>query len=537
MKITLSTAGLSRTPFLVIGSGIAGLYTALKLADIAPVTLITKETLEESNTSYAQGGIAAALSPDDSPDLHYTDTIQAGAGLCLPPAVTALVNEGPERVRELIAWGVPFDTEAGTLVMTREAAHSFSRVLHADGDATGREIIKVLVQRVRTHPRITVKENHYAVALLTGEDGCYGALVLDENATQTSFLAEATVLATGGCGQIFTATTNPAVATGDGLALAFLAGAPLADLEFVQFHPTVLHLDGAPCFLITEAVRGEGGLLRNKKGVRFMPSYHKQAELAPRDVVARSVWLEMAKTGADHVYLDLSLLSADLIERRFPNIYETCLSYGLDITKAPIPVAPAAHYMMGGVAIDLYGRTALPWLFACGEVANAGVHGANRLASNSLLDGLVFGHRIFEYLQRNRRRQPALPPELAAVVPTETNPEHLAADRLALKALASAHLGIIRREEDLQNAKRRLAPATPPAPIPLNRLNRSYLELQNMRLLVRLMLEAALTRRESRGSHYRVDYPVPDPAWQKRIVLSSTGTNWAAADQPFTWSW
>src|SRR5690606_39118295 len=221
MKITLSTAGLNRTPFLVIGSGIAGLYTALKLADIAPVTLITKETLEESNTSYAQGGIAAALSPDDSPDLHYTDTIQAGAGLCLPPAVTALVNEGPERVRELIAWGVPFDTEAGTLVMTREAAHSFSRVLHADGDATGREIIKVLVQRVRTHPRIPVKENHYAVALLTGEDGCYGALVLDENATQTSFLAEATVLATGGCGQIFTATTNPAVATGDGLALAF----------------------------------------------------------------------------------------------------------------------------------------------------------------------------------------------------------------------------------------------------------------------------------------------------------------------------
>ena len=248
MKINLSTAGQSVAPFLVIGSGIAGLYTALKLAEIDAVTLITKDTLEESNTSYAQGGIAVALSPADSPDLHYTDTIQAGAGLCLPPAVAALVHEGPERVQELITWGVPFDAEAGTLLMTREAAHSYPRVLHADGDATGREITKILAQRVLAHPQITVKENHYAVALLTGEGGCYGALVLDENGIQTSLLAEATVLTTGGCGQIFTDTTNPAVATGDGLALAFLAGAPLADLEFVQFHPTALHLDGAPVF-------------------------------------------------------------------------------------------------------------------------------------------------------------------------------------------------------------------------------------------------------------------------------------------------
>lgn len=534
MKISLSTAGLRTSPFLVIGSGIAGLYTALKLAELAEVTLITKEALEESNTSYAQGGIAVALSPDDSPDLHYADTIRAGAGLCLPPAVDLLVKEGPERVKELIAWGVPFDAEAGAFVMTREAAHSFSRVLHADGDATGREISNVLAQRVCAHPRITVKENHFAVALLTGEAGCYGVLALDEKGEQTGFLAEATILATGGCGQIYADTTNPAVATGDGLALAFLAGAPVADLEFIQFHPTALHLAEAPRFLISEAVRGEGGILRNRKGVRFMPSYHHQAELAPRDVVARSVWLEMANTDADHVLLDLSLLSADLIKRRFPNIYETCLRYGLDITKAPIPVAPAAHYMMGGVAVDLHGRTGLPRLFACGEVANPGVHGANRLASNSLLDGLVFGHRIFDYLQSHRWTATSAPAELTAVVPAETNPENLAADQLALKALASANLGIIRRKEDLLNAQRHLAPATPATPV---HLSRHYLELQNMRLLVRLMLDAALARQESRGSHYRADYPDPDPAWTKRIVLSSAGLSLLPADQPFTWSW
>ncbi|NLM37282.1 MAG: L-aspartate oxidase [Firmicutes bacterium] len=536
MKIKLSTAGLHTTSFLVIGSGIAGLYTALTLAEIADVSLVTKDLLEESNTNYAQGGIAVALSPADSPHAHYTDTIKVGAGLCLPPAVTALVNEGPARVRELIGWGVPFDfdPDAGTFLMTREAAHSFPRVLHADGDATGRQISKALARRVRAHPRITVKENHFVVALLNGEDGCYGALALDETGTQTGLLAEATILATGGCGQIFTDTTNPAVATGDGLALAYLAGAPLADLEFVQFHPTALHLDGAPCFLITEAVRGEGGILRNRKGVRFMPSYHPQAELAPRDVVARSVWTEMAKTGSDHVFLDLSLLSPELIKRRFPNIYETCLGYGLDITKEPIPVAPAAHYMMGGVAIDLHGRTGLPRLFACGEAANSGVHGANRLASNSLLDSLVFSHRIFEYLQSRRQPCPVLPPELTAVFLTETNPENLTVDRLALKELASTHLGIIRREADLENAQRRLAPTTPAAPAPLSR---PYLELQNMRLLVRLMLEAARTRQESRGSHYRADFPATDPSWTRRIVFSPAGIGFIPADQPFTWSW
>ena len=534
MKISVSTSGLEVAPFLVIGSGIAGLYTALKLAEIAEVTLITKETLQESNTTYAQGGIAAALFPPDSPELHYRDTMKAGAGLCLPAAVEILVNEGPERVRELIALGVPFDSEAGSLVTTREAAHSYSRVLHADGDATGREISTVLTRLVQANPKIKIKENHYAMALLTGAEGCYGALALDERGTLIPFLAQATILAAGGCGQLYLHTTNPEVATGDGLALAYRAGAPLADLEFVQFHPTALRLKQAPCFLITEAVRGEGGILRNIKGHRFMPAYHHLAELAPRDVVARSVLLEMEKTGADHVLLDLSLLSPELIKHRFPNIYETCLLYGLDITKEPIPVAPAAHYMMGGVATDLNGRTGLPHLFACGEVANPGVHGANRLASNSLLDGLVFGYRIFAYLRNHPLSFTHLPDVLDATYNLETNPQQLKADWLALKQMASAKLGIIRREEGLREAQAFLQTVTPePKPV----LTPYYLELQNMRLLARLMLASALTRRESRGSHYRADFPETDPAWAKRIIHYPHGMELLPADQPFTWTW
>lgn len=534
MKITVATTGLKVAPFLVIGSGIAGLYTALKLAEIAEVTLVTKETLKESNTTYAQGGVAVALSASDSPDLHYTDTIKAGAGLCLPAAVDVLVNEGPERVKELLAMGVPFDTEAGALVTTREAAHSRPRVLHADGDATGREISKTLVKLVQTNPQITVMENHYAVALLTGAEGCYGVLTLDENQNQTCLLAQATILATGGCGQLYLNTTNPEVATGDGVALAFHAGAPVADLEFVQFHPTALRLPDTPCFLITEAVRGEGGILRNAHEDRFMPSYHHQAELAPRDVVARSVLLEMLKTGTDHVYLDLSLLGPELTKHRFPNIYETCLSYGLDITKAPIPVAPAAHYMMGGVATDLYGRTGVPHLFACGEVANSGVHGANRLASNSLLDGLVFGHRILTYLQTHQLSFNQLPAELEATFSAETNPAQVTADRLTLQQLASTELGIIRQENGLCQAQHYLT-ATDLQQVPA--LTPDYLELQNLRLFAQLLVTAACARQESRGSHYRLDYPDPNPAWTKRIIQSPQGTSTIPVEQPFTWRW
>jgi len=532
MKI--SANGLQSTAYLIIGSGIAGLYTALKLSELGEVTLLTKDTLVESNTSYAQGGIAAAIDPGDSPELHFQDTITAGAGLCLPDAVTVLVNEGPARVKELMELGVPFDTQAGKLALTREAAHHYPRVLHADGDATGREISHTLIKQVLANPRIKFVENMFVAALLTAGGRFHGAFAIDPAGRRHGFLAKATVLATGGCGQIYTDTTNPEVATGDGLAIAFRAGAPLADLEFVQFHPTALYLPGAPRFLITEAVRGEGGILRNQQGIRFMPAYHGAAELAPRDIVSRCLLAEMEKTGTDHVYLDLSALEPSRIKSRFPNIYDTCLAYGLDITKEPIPVAPAMHYMMGGIATDLYGRTALPNLFACGEVACPGVHGANRLASNSLLDGLVFGHRIYTLLAGQEHAALPVPPELEVNLPAETAPEQVEADRKALKKLAAAKLGIIRREADLLTAVQLLAPVVArQEPV----LNREYLELQNMRLIARLIANAALQRTESRGSHYRADYPDPDPNWQKRLLHYPGKTEMLSAISPFHWHW
>src|SRR5690554_2696734 len=339
MAISIHSNDLSYTPFLIIGSGIAGLHTALKLSEIDQVTLVTKETLEESNTAYAQGGIAAAISPTDSPMLHYEDTLKAGAGLCQPDAIRILVQEGPERVKELLNLGVHFDRIAGEPQLTREAAHSRRRILHADGDATGREISRVLTDLAIKNPRIKIIENHFVASLLTADGVCRGAMLIRNRPQQTGdlqpLLAGATILCTGGCGQVFAATTNPKVATGDGMAVAYRAGAPLTDLEFIQFHPTALYLPSAPRFLISEAIRGEGAVLRNIKGARFMPGYHPQAELAPRDVVARAIYLELEKNNEECVYLDLSHLTAERIKKRFPNIYETCRVYGLDITEEP----------------------------------------------------------------------------------------------------------------------------------------------------------------------------------------------------------
>lgn len=538
MAMIIKNKKLPYTPFLVIGSGIAGLYTALKLSEIDEVTLITKETLEESNTAYAQGGIAAAISPTDSPELHYEDTIRVGVGLCLPAAVKILVRDGAERVRELLAMGVPFDRQEGEPALTQEAAHSRRRILHADGDATGREISRVLTEYVTNNPRIKVEENIFVAALLTGPTGCCGVLTIDRDATGApSFqpiLAGATILSTGGCGQVYSATTNPKVATGDGMAMAFLAGAPLTDMEFVQFHPTALYLRPAPRFLISETVRGEGALLRNKAGRRFMPEYHEQAELAPRDIVARSIFLELQKSGEDCVYLDLSPLSPQQIVHRFPNIYETCKHYGLDITREPIPVAPAAHYMMGGVVTDLWGLTGLPNLFACGEVANTGVHGANRLASNSLLEGLVFGHRIAQYLKEH---PPAAAPrcaELYAELPAETDPEQTEVETRRVQSIMSEAMGIIRHGKGMEEAARSLAPvgslSSPP-------LNGDYLELQNMRQVARLMIRAAQLRTESRGSHYRTDYPLTSPDWGKRIFLYPDRLEVVPATEVPHWTW
>jgi L-aspartate oxidase len=506
--------------FLIIGSGIAGLYTALKLAPMGDVTLLTKDRLEESNTAYAQGGIAAAIDPHDSPELHYNDTIQAGAGLCLPEPVSVLVHEGPDRVRELIELGVPFDLyDDGEPALTKEAAHSRRRILHADGDATGREISRALTRLVVMDQRITVFEETMVVSLLKQNNHCAGVLALQPDGTLTKFYSHATILCTGGCGQVFAGTTNPSVATGDGIALAYRAGAAVSNMEFIQFHPTALALPQAPRFLISETVRGEGGILRNLNGERFMPRYHTAAELAPRDIVARSIYFEMKRTGTSHVLLDLSALTPEMIHRRFPNIFETCLHYGLDITKVPIPVAPAAHYMMGGILTDLDGQSTLDGLYACGETADAGVHGANRLASNSLLEGLVFGFRIAEKLRKNPPEYPVADAHLECFIEQATAEESMEADRHALQSTLSEHMGILRSGDRLQSTLKSLeTPAQQPSTDAII-LNPSYIELQNIRTVAKLMIQSALLRTESRGSHYRTDYPETSGAWRKKIVL------------------
>lgn len=501
-------------PYLVIGSGIAGLYTALELSKSGPVILITKSALSESNTTYAQGGIAAAIGSHDSPELHYEDTIMAGAGLCSSEAVLTLVHEGPDRVKHLIELGVPFDRSGyNEIALTREAAHSRRRILHADGDATGREISRSLIQKAQA-ANIRIYENHYALALLKHQEKCCGVITIHNEQSQF-FLASAVILCSGGFGQIYGKTTNPKIATGDGMSLAYYAGAVLKDLEFVQFHPTALYLPPAPPFLISESVRGEGAILLNQKGVRFMPDYHRLAELAPRDIVARAIFTEIEKNG-DCVYLDLSRIEPSTIKGRFPNIYHKCFSYGLDITAKPIPVAPAAHYVMGGVATDLIGRTNIPGLYAAGEVSSTGVHGANRLASNSLLEGLVFGGRIADHLQKCSIVIPEPNSEFQICYPElYTNFQSIESDLANLHQITGHYLGIVREEEGLSKAIKQLDLK------PLLNLSfvlkPDYFELQSMYLIANLIAKAALARTESRGGHYRLDYPKPEAKWRKHI--------------------
>ena len=385
----------SETDFIVVGTGVAGLRAALEIAASgARCVVLTKERADESNTEYAQGGVAVALAEDDEASLHEEDTVTAGARLCYAQAVSVLVNEGRRYMRELIEWGAQFDREGGRLVFTREAAHSRRRILHEGGDATGHELVRALLTRARAQKLVEFVP-HAATESLVVEDGrCRGVRFLDPlTRAPRELRARAVVVATGGMGQLYSHTTNPAVATGDGVAMAYRAGAQVADVEFVQFHPTALNLEGAPRFLLSEAMRGEGGVLRNAEGRRFMPRYDARAELAPRDVVTRAIVFEMERTAARTVFLDMTALAPAYVRSRFPKIYETCLRLGLDITREPAPVAPAAHYAMGGVRTDLEGRTTLAGLYAAGEVACTGVHGANRLASNSLLEGLVFGAR------------------------------------------------------------------------------------------------------------------------------------------------
>ncbi|HVF10390.1 MAG TPA: L-aspartate oxidase [Abditibacteriaceae bacterium] len=518
--------------FLIIGSGVAGLSSAIELAPHGTVAVITKEGIGEGSTQWAQGGIAAALAPEpfDSFALHEQDTLQAGAGLCDRAAVQVLVTEGPQRVHELIARGAHFDTEAtGELKLTREAAHRARRIIHAQGDSTGREVQRSLAASVFESAGIKVFENTLTVDLLLTGGRCCGALALDTaTGALRIFRAAAIIIATGGIGALYKVTTNPPVLTGDGIAMACRAGAALMDMEFVQFHPTAFAKGPEhPKFLISEAVRGEGAILLNNQGERFMPRYHPDAELAPRDVVSRAIAEEIVSTQADFVLLDLTANSAQEIAARFPTIYATCVAYGIDPAHEPVPVSPAAHYMMGGIHTDLNGATNVPGLLACGECACTGVHGANRLASNSMLEGLVFGIRtVEEAIQLKSSGACSAEAVLAAVAggaaesstPADVSEPELREARLRLQETMWRYVGLVRSAAGLQLALRTLDDLElrygRPAP------SRQSIELANMITTARLVTRAALARTESRGAHYRADYPhIDDVGWHCHLLL------------------
>ncbi len=505
--------------YIIIGSGIAGLYTGILASRHGRVLLLTKGSLQECNTQFAQGGIAAPVGPADTPELHLHDTLVAGAGLCDEAAVRVLTAEAVDRIRDLIGMGVPFDTINGEIALGREGAHSIPRVLHAGGDATGANIEQTLSAQA-SQSDLEIREHHLLTGVVVEDGQTTGITAVAPDGERQAYEGRTVVLATGGAGNIFRLNTNPPVATGDGVAVAFRAGAEISDIEFVQFHPTALRLPGAPTFLISEAARGEGGILRGADGRRFAFDYHPMGELGPRDVVARAIVSEMHKTGAPSVYLDLSHLPAALITARFPNIYRFCLQYGLDITTQPIPVAPAAHYLIGGVKTDLWGETSIPGLFACGEVACTGVHGANRLASNSLLEGLVFGKRIVDRSRLATRETLHSPgARMLREAPVGTDVTALSVE--SLQGLMWDRVGIIRTKESLEVARSVLATwsRARSAGDQSQGRSRQELELDNMLLVARLMAEAALLREESRGAHYRADFPYPVDSWLRHIVF------------------
>jgi len=519
---------LRRVPSLspdvvIIGSGIAALSAALAASEDASVLIVTKSEIKESNTYYAQGGVAVVLDPADNPEGHLRDTLVAGAGLCDEQAVRKLVTEGPARVKELIEWGTPFDRENGHIAFTLEGGHSHHRVIHADGDATGRAIENSLIQKVRPLPNVSILENHYAVDLLHKDGVCYGVIVLDVKSGKfLKIEAKATVLATGGLGQIYRETTNPDVATGDGMAMAFRAGAVLQDMEFVQFHPTTLYLAGAKRHLITEAVRGEGAHLVNGKGERFMLGQHERAELAPRDIVARAIHKEMAKSGATNVFLAMTHLDPELIRTRFPNLVGMLGQYRLDPTKDRIPVRPACHYMMGGVLTDLATTTNVHRLLAGGEVSSVGVHGANRLASNSLLDGLVFGHETgLQALRLAAGSQPTFPEKrVRPVLPRDNLPLDVDDVRNSLRSLMSRSAGLVRDGETMSSALQMLD-FWQKYVYAEEFTSVAGLEMQNMLACAQLILRSALRREESRGAHFRNDFPgSDDQQWKRHSTIT-----------------
>ena len=508
---------------LVLGGGIAGLTAAIAAARRWHVGLLTKASLNDTTTFLAQGGIAAALGESDSPELHFQDTVAAGAGLCDPDAVRVLVSEGPDRVRELIEICPRFDRKDGEIVLGREGAHSVRRVLHAGGDATGREVSSTLSEAARLGSRVQLYEDEFVIDLLTIDGRCIGALSLNlADGEYTLNLAMVTILATGGAGQVYARTTNPEVATGDGVAMAYRAGAAIRDLEFVQFHPTGLAAGGSPTPLITEALRGEGALLRNAAGERFMTTVDPKAELAARDVVVRGMLAQMRAEGSAHVYLDATGLDPDMVRRRFPRVTALLSEHDLDLSRDLIPVAPVAHYFIGGVVTDVWGRTTVPGLYAAGEVASTGVHGANRLASNSLLEGLVFGDRVVRHLDRYIGRLGEDVRRLQFELPARSGPaaqrSDIAAVRRAVTELMSAKVGWVRTDDGLVDALEELRAAN--SALRLGEAGPPEFELLNILTLATQITKCALLREETRGVHVRDDYPERDDRhWQRHITL------------------
>jgi L-aspartate oxidase len=532
---------VKRFDYLVLGSGIAGLFCALKMAPHGRVAVITKKNKAESNTNYAQGGIASVTSKEDSFEMHVKDTLAAGAGLCREDVVRAIVQEGPPRIQELMDLGMKFSEREQTVAngvreldLGKEGGHSKRRILHAK-DVTGREIERALLAAVAERPNIEIFENHVAIDLITrqklgyvGENRCLGVYVLDKRAGQVeTFAAPVTVLATGGCGKVYLYTTNPDIATGDGVAMAYRAGAHIANMEFVQFHPTCLYHPRAKSFLISEAVRGEGGVLKTIEGREFMDEYHSLKSLAPRDVVARAIDSEMKKSGADYVLLDSTHRPAKFIIERFPNIYQTCLRYGIDITKEPIPVVPAAHYQCGGVVTSVDGETEISGLFAVGEVACTGLHGANRLASNSLLEAVVCAHRAAQKLI-------AHPVPAADVsIPdwhsgSATDPDEMVVvshNWEEIRRCMWDYVGIVRTNKRLQRALTRIGNLQGEI---LEYywdfiVTRDLLELRNIATVAELIVRSALERPESRGLNYNLDHPEPNPDWAQKDTIIQKG--------------
>ena len=506
--------------YAVVGSGIAGVRAAIELSQAGSVLVLAKSSLSESATAYAQSGIAVALSDEDEIALHEQDTINAGDGLCNPETVALLVEEGPKYITQLIEWGTEFDRAGTKLAFTREAAHSRSRILHANGDSSGREISRALLARAHTIPHLHLRPHAFTTSLVLEKGRAVGVQFIDENdGTLHELRAGAVLLATGGLGQLYRDTTNPEVATGDGIAIAYESGAVLADMEFVQFHPTALCVQGAPRFLLSEALRSEGAVLRNISLERFMKRYHEAQELAPRDVIARAITTEMHRTNSKHVYLDMTSKSQEFFEKRFPRIYSTCVGYGLDLASDLAPISPAAHFMIGGVKTDGWGRTSIPGLYAAGETAANGVHGANRLASNSLLEGLIFGARagiaMIQDAPGSQKNSAHLPGSPAPVKWNEPDKHHEKGkpkqpEMTALETIREVmwkQVGILRSGKDLKTAIEVLTALPLPRP---EKNHRGDYELRNLHTLALLIARSALAREESRGSHYRADFPYRD---------------------------